>query len=140
MNSRRMDRNAAIAPETCGAAMLVPLSSTYAPTTPSPTGSFIFATFDRDAQDVMRSPGATRSGFRRPCPVGPFDEKNDTPYVCGESRCVEPTVIANAALPGSLIVFDRPTIVLRCEALTLPYPVLPAATTTTTPLRTRRST
>ena len=27
MNSRRIDRNAAIAPETCGAAMLVPLSS-----------------------------------------------------------------------------------------------------------------
>ena len=28
MNSRRTDRNAAIAPDTCGAAMLVPVSST----------------------------------------------------------------------------------------------------------------
>src|ERR1044071_10383216 len=134
MNSRRIERNAAIAPETCGAAMLVPLSSTYAPARVG-TSSFIFVSFAREAHDVIRSPGATRSGFKRPSPVGPFDEKNDTPYVCGESRCVEPTVIASAAFPGSLIVFDRPTIVLRCEALTLPYPVLPAATTTTTPLR-----
>ena len=30
----------------------------------------------------------------------------------GESRCVLPTVIASAALPGSLIVFDRPVFVL----------------------------
>src|SRR5207342_798655 len=98
MNSRRIDRKAAIAPETCGAAMLVPLSSTYAPTL-SPTPSFIFATFDRDAHDVIRSPGATRSGFKRPSPVGPFDEKNDTPYVYGLSRCVAPTVTASSALP-----------------------------------------
>src|SRR5262245_25243721 len=88
----------------------------------------------------MRSPGATRSGLSRPSPVGPFDEKYETPYVCGASRCVDPTVIASAELPGSLMVFDRPTIVVRCCALTFPYPVLPAATTTTTPLRTSRST
>jgi hypothetical protein len=29
MNSRRTDRNAAAIPETCGAAMLVPLIATY---------------------------------------------------------------------------------------------------------------
>src|SRR6266542_3570071 len=65
------------------------------------------------AHDVIRSPGATRSGFNRPSPVGPLEEKYDTPYVCGASRCVAPTVMASSALPGSLMVFDKPTLVTR---------------------------
>ena len=48
--------------------------------------------------------------------------------------------MASSELPGSLIVFERPTCATRARAATSPYPVLPAATTTTTPLRTSRST
>ena len=54
----------AAAPLTCGAAMLVPSIS------PQPL-------FGRE--EVMRSPGATRSGFMRPSPVGPRLEKKLTP-------------------------------------------------------------
>src|SRR3954466_3953556 len=89
---------------------------------------------------MIFSPGATRSGFGRPSPVGPFDEKYDTPYTCGISRCVEPTVIASSALPGSLMVSERPADDAPSSLLTKPNPELPAATTTTTPDRTSRST
>ena len=58
------------------------------------------------AAEVIRSPGATRSGLRRPSPVGPREEKYEIPKVCGESRWVEPTVMARSALPGSLIVIS----------------------------------
>ena len=57
---------------------------------------------------MMRSPGATRSGLIRPSPVGPLEEKYETPVECGEFD-VEPTVIASAAFPGSLIVMSRPS-------------------------------
>src|SRR5262245_35594250 len=92
------------------------------------------------AHDVIRSPGATRSGFRRPSAVGPFDEKKDTPYVYGASRCVDPTVIASAALPGSFISSARALSLRPVRAATSPKPELPAAVTTTTPDLTRRST
>jgi hypothetical protein len=97
--------------------MLVPLSSTY---TASPGAPATAVSCAPAAQDVMRSPGATRSGLRRPSPVGPFDEKYETPYVCGMYRWVDPTVIANCALPGSLIVIVSPTLVRRCCAPTVP--------------------
>jgi hypothetical protein len=48
---------------------------------------------------ITRSPGATRSGLRRPSPVGPLEEKYETPVRCG-SHDVEPTVTARSALPG----------------------------------------
>ena len=32
-----------------------------------------------DSHEIIFSPGATRSGLMRPSPVGPFDEKYDTP-------------------------------------------------------------
>ena len=32
-----------------------------------------------DLQEMIFSPGATRSGLRRPSPVGPLDEKYETP-------------------------------------------------------------
>src|SRR2546423_12480397 len=92
------------------------------------------------AHDKIFSPGARMSGFMRPSPVGPFDEKYETPYVCGASRCVAPTVIASSALPGSLMVLERPTLVGRTAAATVPKPVFPAAATTTTPDCTRRFT
>ena len=57
MNSGRAERNAASRPETCGAAMLVPLIATY---------SFVPARHER-----MFSPGATTSGLARPSAVGP---------------------------------------------------------------------
>ncbi|SHT45289.1 Uncharacterised protein [Mycobacteroides abscessus subsp. abscessus] len=38
------------------------------------------------AAEVMRSPGATRSGLVRPSKVGPFDESYVTPLVCGRER------------------------------------------------------
>src|SRR5436190_24235721 len=85
-----------------------------------------------DSQEMTFSPGASRSGFIRPSPVGPFDEKYDTPYTCGISRCVEPTVIASSALPGSLMVSERPADDAPSSLLTKPNPELPAATTTTT--------
>ncbi|SHX77641.1 Uncharacterised protein [Mycobacteroides abscessus subsp. abscessus] len=56
----------------------------------------------------MRSPGATRSGFFRPSKVGPFDESYVTPLVCGRERCVDPTVMALAAFPGSVMVDSWP--------------------------------
>ena len=54
--------------------------------------------------------------------------------MCGAVRCVEPTVIASSALPGSLIVRSSPaaTAPLR-KSWFQPYPVFPDATTTTTP-------
>src|SRR5688572_19610318 len=81
--SRRIDRNAAITPETCGAAWLVPESSRYSAislrplrrTLPAPLGCDIWD----DLHDRIFSPGASRSGFMRPSPVGPFDEKYETP-------------------------------------------------------------
>ena len=87
MNSRRMDRKAAITPDTCGAAWLVPLISRYLATTPvsSTVGFFFVALRARasgiwlDSHEITFSPGATRSGLIRPSPVGPFDEKYDTP-------------------------------------------------------------
>ena len=61
--------------------------------------------------------------------------------MCGESRCVAPTVMASSAFPGSLIVRPMPAATVPRNAdCAKPYPVLPAATTTTTPLRTRRLT
>lgn len=58
----------------------------------------------------------------------------------GLSRCVEPTVMAISALPGSLIVSDNPVLVSPSRDFSSPYPVFPAAMTTTTPDRTSRST
>jgi hypothetical protein len=58
----------------------------------------------------------------------------------GMSRCVDPTVMARSALPGSLIVTGNPVCIWPPIAPTDPNPVLPAATTTTTPERTSRST
>src|SRR4051812_41966262 len=102
MNSRRTDRKAALTPETCGAAILVPLSSLYSAITfvncaapalgdsalarvsafvacagaigglPGVAGSAAGAcggSFDALHERIF-SPGATRSGFRRPSPVG----------------------------------------------------------------------
>ena len=37
------------------------------------------------AQETMRSPGASRSGFNLPSPVGPRDEKYDTPVAATSS-------------------------------------------------------
>ena len=67
-----------------------------------------------------------------------MDEKNETPYWCGESRWVAPTVIASSALPGSLIVTSSPAAVVLSpeKSWFQPYPVLPADTTTTTPVAT----
>src|SRR6516165_10095586 len=110
MNSRRTERNAAITPLTCGAAMLVPLSSTYSHCFPSARSINNFPV----AAERIFSPGATTSGFILPSPVGPFEEKYDTPYTCGISRCVDPTVMASSALPGSLIVT---CIGIRCPLL-----------------------
>jgi hypothetical protein len=64
MSSGWRARISAAAPETCGAAMLVP-SRLFRP--PPGTGAVIF------------SPGATRSGLQRPSPVGPRLEKYETP-------------------------------------------------------------
>ncbi len=89
---------------------------------------------------MTRSPGATRSGFIRPSPVGPFEEKYETPEVCGEHD-VDPTVRASAALPGSLMVMSKPSRMGRpAGSRAYPNPVLPAAMTTTTPVCTSRST
>src|SRR4029453_5446238 len=97
----------ATVPDTCGAAMLVPESSTYTAVRVGagawPSGKALAGAFPAAAGGI-RSPGATRSGLGRPSPVGPLEEKYDTPYVCGMSRCVEPTVIASSALPASLIL------------------------------------
>src|ERR1700709_363113 len=88
---------------------------------------------------ITRSPGATMSGFIRPSPVGPLDEKYEIPVECGDDD-VEPTVRASAALPGCLIVISNPTrMSWFARSPAYPYPVLPAATTTTTPDRTRLS-
>src|SRR5512140_3028961 len=140
MNSRRTDRKAAMAPDTWGAAMLVPLSSLYcAVTLGGCAGAATAAPAARArgagaagaphcatcclrasiwaggeaadqvvAHETIFSPGATRSGLARPSPVGPFDEKYETPYTCGLSRWVEPTVTARSALPASLMVSPRP--------------------------------
>ena len=40
------------------------------------------------AHDTIFSPGATRSGFNRPSPVGPFDEKYETPSRAACRGCV----------------------------------------------------
>ena len=77
MYSRRIERNAAMAPDTCGAAMLVPLSSTY-------SASLCVAVRAASSaapapHEMIFSPGATTSGLGRPSPVGPLDEKYDTP-------------------------------------------------------------
>ena len=86
-----IDRNAAAIPDTCGAAMLVPLSSTYrhfsafdsaAPalsTRPALASATAVAFILPAAHDRIFSPGATTSGLSRPSPVGPFDEKYETP-------------------------------------------------------------
>jgi hypothetical protein len=56
MNSRRTERNAAMTPDTCGAAMLVPLSSLYrAQTASGPAGGL-----------VRRTPPALRADFDAP--------------------------------------------------------------------------
>jgi hypothetical protein len=82
MNSRRMERKLATAPDTWGAAMLVPESSTYTAVRVG-AGACLpgkaLASALPAAQEVMRSPGATRSGLSRPSPVGPLEEKYDTP-------------------------------------------------------------
>src|SRR5262245_7969547 len=94
-----------------------------------------------DVHETIFSPGATRSGFIRPSPVGPLEEKYETPYTCGMSRCVEPTVIARSAFPGSLIESSMPAATVPRNAVAChPYPVLPAATTTATPDFTSRLT
>ena len=59
----------------------------------------------------MRSPGATQSGFIRPSAVGPRDEKDDVPNVCGCSLCTEPTAIASSRLAGSPM--DMPMLRLQ---------------------------
>ena len=64
MNSWYRAINNAAAALTCGAAMLVP---SIVVTLPPGIGAVIF------------SPGATRSGFSRPSPVGPRLEKYETP-------------------------------------------------------------
>src|ERR1035437_1218879 len=91
-NSGCADRNAAAAPETCGAAMLVPLFSSYS----YPLSRWM-------EQEITFSPGATRSGFCRPSPVGPLEEKYEIPYIWGSVLCVEPTAMASSALAGSVI-------------------------------------
>jgi len=62
--------------------MLVPESSTYTAVRPgagaSPPGKALASALPA-AAEVIRSPGATRSGLSRPSPVGPLEEKNDTP-------------------------------------------------------------
>ena len=55
----------------------------------------------------MRSPGATRSGLRRPSAVGPRDEKYEMPKVCGLVLCTEPTAIASSRLAGSPMLRSR---------------------------------
>ncbi len=42
---------------------------------------------------MIFSPGATRSGFSRPSPVGPFEEKYEIPKECGADLCAEPTAM-----------------------------------------------
>ncbi len=96
-------------PETCGADIEVPVLSMY-----SAFGSarWAWSSSSPAAAEMTRSPGATRSGFIRPSPVGPLDEKNETPVVCGDDE-VAPTVMARAALPGSLIVIAKPRRIVR---------------------------
>src|SRR5690625_7264061 len=96
---------AAATPEAYAAATLVPLRGSYPPA----------------VAEMSCSPGATTSGFGRPSRVGPTAEKNDTPWLAGVLLCAEPTVRAISALPGSVM---PPRYV----------PVLPAATTTSTPV------
>src|SRR3954447_18776673 len=111
MNSRRTDSREATAPDTWGAAMLVPLSSTYTAVSGACCPPSTAVRFCPAAHEVMRSPGATRSGLRRPSPVGPLEEKYETPYACGAVRWVDPTVMANSELPGSLMVIPKPNFV-----------------------------
>jgi hypothetical protein len=62
--------------------MLVPESSTYTAVRDGagalPSGKALVRALPA-AQEVIRSPGATRSGLSRPSPVGPLEEKYDTP-------------------------------------------------------------
>ena len=84
-----------MAPETWGAAMLVPLSSRYSatschllavplrhPARSHGAGAALTASILRRLpasscrpHEMIFSPGATTSGFSLPSPVGPFEEK-----------------------------------------------------------------
>ena len=71
-------------PDTCGAAMLVPLSSRYRAMTfvlecLAVRRLELFASRCAESHEMIFSPGASRSGFMRPSPVGPLEEKYDTP-------------------------------------------------------------
>ena len=61
--------------------MLVPESSTYTAVLPGDGGALPGKALVSalPAAQVIRSPGATRSGLSRPSPVGPLEEKYDTP-------------------------------------------------------------
>jgi hypothetical protein len=62
--------------------MLVPESSTYTAVRPGAGACSLGKALARAlpaTAEVMRSPGATRSGLSRPSPVGPLEEKYDTP-------------------------------------------------------------
>src|SRR3954452_7306084 len=133
MNSGRADRNAATTPETCGAAIEVPDCSAYAGGTwpeASLSGRPARARIPPTAADVIHSPGATTSGFRRPSRVGPLLEVQVMPKACGASRCVDPTAMQFSACAGS--VTER-RAANGCGASGSPAPELPADTTTTTP-------
>src|SRR3954468_15566199 len=110
MNSGRHERNPAMTPDTCGAAALVPLCSAYvsALVTPRPVSPALVRTSPVAAEQI-HSPGATTSGFGRPSRVGPLDEVQETPKTWGASRCVEPTVMQEAAWPGSVTEARTPT-------------------------------
>ena len=125
-NSRRTERYAAAAPEMCGAAMLVPLSSMYwiggvlpraRPWTVTPR-KHAFSRRD----EVGLGPAVARWAFRG---------DDDTPSVWHVPKH-DPTVIARSALPGSLMLIAMP-VGDRRRAAVAGSPELPAATTTTTP-------
>ena len=92
-------------------------------------------------QDVMRSPGATRSGLSRPSPGRPFGrEVRHTIRVGrvtmrgsdGDRRLRVPRIVDG--------VRESDFAWAEAEAATVPNPVFPAAATTTTPDWTRRFT
>src|SRR3954451_11930220 len=83
------DRTSAIAPVTCGAAMLVPSFTTTSVAVPP-----------RAAQ--IATPGAATSGFSRLSRVGPSDENGPTRI--GLAGSIAPTVITYSAVPGMLNV------------------------------------
>ncbi len=101
----------ATAPDTRGAAIEVPLFTTY---------SFLLLP---GAQEMRRFPGATRSGLQTQSRVGPHPE---IPLL-GSSRSPAPTVITFLLLPGAVILPGA-------------GPRFPAAVTTVIPSSQARST